>query len=85
MDGIHESWLTNRVEHADTPDTFTQSLYCCLGDVLNTTYNLKIQKVILPSNQHWFRVHIEFKSGTPGNKIGIVRLCGSVSVLNSIR
>ena len=27
-DGIHEAWLTNIFEHADTS---TQSLYCCLG------------------------------------------------------
>ena len=29
-DGIHEAWLTNRFEHADTPDIITQSLYRCL-------------------------------------------------------
>ena len=30
MDGIHEAWLMNRFEHADTPNPITQSLYCCL-------------------------------------------------------
>ena len=24
-----------RFEHTDTPNTITQSLYCCLGEVLN--------------------------------------------------
>ena len=37
-DGIHEAWLMNRFEYADTPNPITQSLYCCLGEVLNVHY-----------------------------------------------
>ena len=34
-DGIHEAWLMGRFEHAATSNPITQSLYCCLGEVLN--------------------------------------------------
>ena len=30
-DGIHEAWLMNRFEQADTSNPITQYLYCCLA------------------------------------------------------
>ena len=38
-DGIHEAWLMNRFDHADTPDPITQSLYCCIGEVLSIQHH----------------------------------------------
>ena len=57
---IDEAWLMNRFEYADTSNPITQSLYCCLSEVLNihhyNTQNLRYKT----SHAEEQRVQVEF-------------------------
>ena len=60
MGYMYEALLMSRFKHADTPNPITQSLYYCLGEVLNIHHYHT--KVMLLSNQHRYRVQVEFNS-----------------------